>query len=167
MVNIDVLVVSLCHIMLLNIYFHFNILSLSTHSTIPVNFFWEHKISRVVTQLLYCALGILSIILSQIHWCWWCGDCYKGGGFEELFLAINCRNGLSMQIPCCKVGSMFSTVAISVERYLAVAHPFAKFRWQNLVREGFKKTKKCGKNKAPSSTVQKNLKMHFKHHFWD
>ena len=27
-----------------------------------------------------------------------------------------------------KVGSMFSTLAISVERYLAVVHPFAKFR---------------------------------------
>ena len=93
--------------------------------------------------ILYCALGILSIVLSQIfnnmgkngksnHWSWcmFCGDCYKGGGFEELslYLAINCRNGSSMQMCCCKVGSMFSTVAISVERYLAVAHPFAKFR---------------------------------------
>ena len=32
---------------------------------------------------------------------------------------------------------MFSTVAISVERYLAVAHPFAKFRWQDLVLQCF------------------------------
>ena len=32
---------------------------------------------------------------------------------------------------------MFSTVAISVERYLAVAHPFAKFRWTNVVLQCF------------------------------